>query len=54
MIAVIRDGNTKVSPGADYELNERDTVVLVGTPNKLKNAMDVLSPPDLRPGGFNA
>jgi CPA2 family monovalent cation:H+ antiporter-2 len=54
VIAVIRDGSTKVSPGADYKLNERDTVILVGTPTKLKNAMDVLSPADLQPEGFNA
>jgi CPA2 family monovalent cation:H+ antiporter-2 len=54
VIAVIRDGNTKVSPGADYQLNERDTVILVGTPAKLKKAMDVLSPADMQPEGFNA
>jgi len=54
VIAVIRDGNTKVSPGADYQLYERDTVILVGTPAKLKKAMDVLSPADLQPEGFNA
>jgi len=43
-----------VSPGADYQLYERDTVILVGTPAKLKKAMDVLSPADLQPEGFNA
>jgi CPA2 family monovalent cation:H+ antiporter-2 len=54
VIAVIRDGSTKVSPGADYRLQERDTVILVGTPTKLKNAMDALSPSSLQPEGFNA
>ncbi|MEQ1763545.1 MAG: cation:proton antiporter [Pyrinomonadaceae bacterium] len=54
VIAVIRDGNTKVSPGADYQLKERDTVILVGTPTKLQNAMNVLAPADLQPEGFNA
>ena len=54
MIAVIRDGGTKVSPGADYRLEERDTVILVGSPAKLKRAMDVLAPSSLQPEGFNA
>jgi len=54
VIAVIRDGNTKVSPGADYRLEERDTVILVGSPTKLKRAMDVLAPSSLQPEGFNA
>ncbi len=54
VIAVIRDGNTKVSPGADYGLEERDTVIVVGTPVKLKRAMDALAPSALQPEGFNA
>jgi CPA2 family monovalent cation:H+ antiporter-2 len=54
VIAVIRDGNTKVSPGADYKLEERDTVILVGSPEKLKRAMDMLAPASLQPEGFNA
>ena len=53
VIAVIRQGATKVSPGADYELSERDTVILVGTPAKLVRAMDLLSPAELQPEGFN-
>lgn len=54
VIAVIRDGSTKVSPGADYKLEERDTVILVGSPEKLKRAMDLLAPSSLQPEGFNA
>ncbi len=54
VIAVIRDGNTKVSPGADYGLEERDTVIVVGPPAKLKRATDALSPAELQPEGFNA
>ena len=53
VIAVIREGATKVSPGADYQLRERDTVILVGTPAKLVRAMDLLSPAELQPEGFN-
>lgn len=54
VIAVIRDGESKISPGANYQLQERDTVVLVGTPKKLQQAMDLLAPKELHAEGFNA
>ena len=55
VIAVIRDGESKVSPGANYELQERDTVVLVGTPKKLQRAMDLLTADEHHAAaGFNA
>lgn len=55
VIAVIRDGDSKVSPGANYKLQERDTVVLVGTPKKLQRAMELLTPQELHAtAGFNA
>lgn len=54
VIAVVRDGESKVSPGANYQLQERDTVVLVGTPKKLQRAMELLSPEQLHAEGFNA
>jgi len=52
VIAVIRDGATKVSPGANYKLKEGDMVILLGTPEKITRAKQVLhceSPA----GGFN-
>lgn len=54
VIAVIRDGATKVSPGAGYELREGDTVIIVGTPKKLTRAMNVLAPAEANVAGFNA
>lgn len=54
VIAVIRDGSTKVSPGAGYELHEGDTVIIVGTPKKLTRAMAALSPAEANVAGFNA
>jgi CPA2 family monovalent cation:H+ antiporter-2 len=54
VIAVIRDGESKISPGANYQLQERDTLVLVGTPKKLQRAMDLLTPEELHAEGFNA
>ncbi|HEX6125945.1 MAG TPA: cation:proton antiporter, partial [Pyrinomonadaceae bacterium] len=53
VIAVVSDGNTKVSPGANYTLKENDTVVLLGSTNKIKRAIEIIRPEtDL--GGFNA
>jgi CPA2 family monovalent cation:H+ antiporter-2 len=54
VIAVIRDGESKVSPGAGYKLREGDTVVLVGTPKKLRKATKLLTVEDKHAEGFNA
>lgn len=53
VIAVVRDGNSKISPGANYSLAEGDTVILVGTPKKLRRAIELFSP-SRETGGFNA
>ena len=53
VIAVVRDGTSKVSPGAKYALAEGDTVVLVGTPKKLRRAIELISPKK-DTAGFNA
>lgn len=51
IIAVMRDGETKVSPGANYRLEAGDTVVLLGSPEKIERAVRILQPEE--PGGFN-
>lgn len=43
IIAVIRDGETFVNPGADYVLAENDTLVLLGESEKIKNALKILT-----------
>lgn len=57
VIAVVRDGQTKISPGANYSLSAGDTVVLLGTPEKLDRAKTIFKPDDLASeaaiGGFN-
>jgi monovalent cation:H+ antiporter-2, CPA2 family len=53
VIAVVRDGNSKVSPGANYALAEDDTVILVGTPKKLQRAIELFTPGGAS-DGFNA
>ena len=53
VIAVLRGNETKISPGAHYTLRENDTIVLLGSANKIKRAVDILQPTvDL--AGFNA
>jgi CPA2 family monovalent cation:H+ antiporter-2 len=52
IIAVMRDGETKVSPGADYRLEAGDTVVLLGSPGKIERAVRILQPEEDQ-GGFN-
>jgi CPA2 family monovalent cation:H+ antiporter-2 len=54
VIAIIRDGETEVSPGANYRLKTEDTVVLLGSPESLEKAVDLFAPGDLGPvSGFN-
>lgn len=52
VIAVVRDGATKISPGAGYELCEGDTVVLLGSSEKVERAKDIIQP-QTETGGFN-
>ncbi|HKX83239.1 MAG TPA: TrkA C-terminal domain-containing protein, partial [Pyrinomonadaceae bacterium] len=55
VIAVVRNGETKISPGANYQLAEGDTVVLLGLAEKIDRAKKILSPEavDDKIGGFN-
>jgi monovalent cation:H+ antiporter-2, CPA2 family len=53
VIAVVRgDGSTKISPGANYQLSEGDTVVLLGSSKKIARAVNIVQPQD-SVGGFN-
>ncbi|MEO7672763.1 MAG: cation:proton antiporter [Pyrinomonadaceae bacterium] len=58
VIAVLRDGETKISPGANYTLAVGDTVVLLGSPGKLDRAKTIFKPDETASeaaiGGFNA
>ena len=60
VIAVVRDGNTKISPGAGYTLKEGDIVVLLGSAKKIERAKQLLRPKEISLqaaediGGFNA
>lgn len=53
VVAVIRDGDTKISPGANYTFRAGDTVVLLGSPKKIERAIGILQPADLQSEGFN-
>ena len=53
VIAVVHDGVTKISPGANYRLSEGDTVVLLGAADKIERAVHILQPVE-KIGGFNA
>ena len=57
VIAVLRDGETKISPGANYTLEVGDTVVLLGSPGKLDRAKAIFrpdeAPAEAAIGGFN-
>jgi CPA2 family monovalent cation:H+ antiporter-2 len=53
VIAVIRGGETKISPGANFKLASGDTVVLLGSPKKIGRAVDIIQPQE-SVGGFNA
>ncbi len=52
VIAVIRDGEPKISPGAQYKLTENDTVLLSGPPDKTDAAILMLEP-EAAESGFN-
>jgi CPA2 family monovalent cation:H+ antiporter-2 len=53
IIAVVRGGETHISPGARYQLEEGDTVVVLGLPERLEEARDILAPGSSDVGGFN-
>jgi len=53
VIAVISDGQTKISPGANYKLREGDTLVLLGSPAKINRAVTLIQPETVETG-FNA
>ncbi len=44
IIAVLRDGTTQVNPGAEYTLEENDSVILLGESEKIEKAVKVLQP----------
>jgi CPA2 family monovalent cation:H+ antiporter-2 len=44
LIAVVRDGETRVSPGANFRLLSGDTAVLLGSPESIEKAVEFLVP----------
>lgn len=52
LIAVIRNGETRINPGANYKLREDDTLVLLGSSEKIEEAIKILQP-GAETGGFN-
>jgi CPA2 family monovalent cation:H+ antiporter-2 len=44
VIAVLRKGETKISPGANYILQPGDTVVLLGAPDRIEKALNIFQP----------
>ena len=53
VIAVVSGDETKISPGANYELKDGDTVVLLGPADKISRAVSIIQP-ESDVGGFNA
>lgn len=57
VIAVVHNGETKISPGAKYKLCANDTVVLLGAADSIEKATQVLNPSekyvDAATAGFN-
>ena len=51
VIAVVRDGATKINPGANYRLEVDDSVVVLCSANKIDRAIRVLEPMEVQ--GFN-
>ncbi|MBX3296408.1 MAG: cation:proton antiporter [Acidobacteria bacterium] len=58
VIAVQHEGETKISPGADYKLCRNDAVVILGTREDLDKAIQIINPTEIAAeqtiGGFNA
>jgi len=55
IIAVVRDGETRISPGAGYRLKAHDTAVLLGSVEAIEKAVEFIVPADAAStfGGFN-
>ena len=53
VIAIVSGEETKISPSANYQLREGDTVVLLGSPEKIARAVAIIKPEN-PVGGFNA
>lgn len=54
VIAIVRDGATKISPKADYTLTAGDTLMLIGSVKKLDRAIKLLQPLNSPEEIFNA
>lgn len=52
LIAVLRNGITEVNPGSDFKLHSGDTLVLLGSSEKIEDALKILQP-EVKTGGFN-
>jgi CPA2 family monovalent cation:H+ antiporter-2 len=52
LIAVMRNGDARLNPGADYKLCQDDVLVLFGSNEKIARAVKILQP-DEEIGGFN-
>jgi CPA2 family monovalent cation:H+ antiporter-2 len=53
VIAIVREGDTEISPGAHYKLCARDVVLLSGSTHKVERALAILDPKNTA-SGFNA
>ncbi len=57
VIAVVRDRETMISPGANYKLRSADSVVLLGSPESIEKAVRLVCPgkmgTETTVGGFN-
>ena len=53
VIAVVNEGGTKISPGANYKLSAGDTLVLLGSRKKIARAVALIRP-EQQTTGFNA
>lgn len=52
LIAVLRNGNTEINPGSNYKFQSGDTLVLLGSSEKIEDAVRILQP-TIKTGGFN-
>ncbi|HXF43355.1 MAG TPA: cation:proton antiporter [Pyrinomonadaceae bacterium] len=53
VIAIIRDGKTEVSPGAETRICEGDTLVILGSADDIERASELLLPTERGSDGFN-
>jgi K+/H+ antiporter YhaU regulatory subunit KhtT len=40
IIAIVKDGNSDINPGPETVINEGDVVILIGTPEKVDQAIE--------------